>query len=134
MNSDKILSLCLNIKMLRRKPTSVTLTAMDIEMFKDILMRREKEKEESRVAESNEVDFNAEESESVEFNAAESKTVDNWAEIVNARDDIFMGKSITRKRRRDLETRIALALDEDGEELEEDADDLEETLFKRTRF
>lgn len=86
--------------MLRRKPTSVTLTAADIELFREIVIEQELKKENQ--VHSPEIDID--------------------------RDNIFMGKSISQMNsKRDLYNRL-------GMKEEEEDEDIEEPLFKKTRF
>ncbi|KAI8095581.1 hypothetical protein BDF21DRAFT_406223 [Thamnidium elegans] len=91
-------------KMLRRKPTSVTLTTMDIELFKDIVREQQLKKYEENQVHSPESDVD--------------------------RDTIFMGRSISQMSSKlDLYKRLGLK-----EKEEEEDEDIEGPLFKKTRF
>jgi hypothetical protein len=76
--------------MLRRQPTSVTLTAADVEMFKQLVREQHQQKEPDALEDGD-----------------------------SEPDNVFMGRSIDRKRTRDLNSRLGI----------EDAS--EEPLFKR---
>ncbi|GAA5803439.1 hypothetical protein HPULCUR_008921 [Helicostylum pulchrum] len=90
--------------MLRRKPTSVTLTTMDIELFKDIVREQQLKRAEETQVPSPEIDVD--------------------------RDSIFMGRSISQMNSKlDLYKRLGLK-----EKEEEEDEDIEEPLFKKTRF
>jgi hypothetical protein len=73
--------------MLRRQPTSVTLTAADVEMFKQLIREQQQKKE--PLAEDGD----------------------------SEPDDVFMGRSIDHKRTRDLNTRLGIEEDTSGEPL-----------------
>lgn len=87
--------------MLRREPTSVTLETKDIEIFKELVKNQQLKKD-------------------AELNTLNDKDLDD-------RDDIFMGRSISRaERKRDLQSRLGLE--------EEEEEDIEGPLFKKTHL
>jgi hypothetical protein len=87
--------------MLRRDPTSVTLTATDIEIFKELVRQQELQAQQQALAQ------------------AQASARSPEQEFV---DDVFMGRSISKKR--DLQTRL-------GIEEEDEDEDIEEPLYKK---
>lgn len=87
--------------MLRREPTSVTLAAKDIEMFKELVIEQQNKKERK----------------------ADSKILKDNDSDSEGRDDVTI-PSFDRKR--NLQSRLGLE--------EEDSEDIEGPLYKKTHF
>ncbi|KAK4511511.1 Nuclear envelope morphology protein 1 [Mucor velutinosus] len=100
--------------MLRRQPTSVTLTAEDVEQFKQLLSNLQEQKDQKNLKEMQ----------------------DETAVEDCDPDDIFMGKSLLlseRKRRREMEARLGLP-SEEQQQVEEFSSSNGEPLFKRVHL
>lgn len=105
--------------MLRRLPTSVTLTAEDVEIFKKLLSDLQEQRKQVK-------------------NPNYEKPKEIAVEDSDP-DDIFMGRSLIvneHKRRREIESRIGILIEEENtEEEEEDTDNSNgEPLFKRVHL
>lgn len=97
--------------MFRRKPTSVTLTPLDVDMFKEIIREQQLQRDQ-----------------------AQHKPVENESD----QDDIFMGHALTKDHlKRDLHERLGIKGKKEeykGYEEEEEDEDIEVSLFKKTRY
>lgn len=105
--------------MLRRLPTSVTLAAEDVEIFKQLLLDLQEQRKQT-----------------------DNPNYEKQKEIAvedGDPDDIFMGRSLIineRKRRREIESRVGILTEEEKAEEEEAAADNShsEPLFKRVHL
>lgn len=99
--------------MLRRQPTSVTLTAEDVELFKQLLSDLQEKKNQKSLKEKQ----------------------DEIAVEDGDPDDIFMGRSLLlneRKRRREVEARLGLTSEEQQQQTGEASSS--KPLFKRVHL
>ncbi|CEP14034.1 hypothetical protein [Parasitella parasitica] len=101
--------------MLRRQPTTITLTAEDIEVFKQLLSDQQKQRNIKEDSMKNQDDLAVDDSDP---------------------DDIFMGRSLAfseRKRRREIETRLGLVTEEEDRQQQHqtETNNSSEPLFKR---
>ncbi|EPB89537.1 hypothetical protein HMPREF1544_03621 [Mucor circinelloides 1006PhL] len=99
--------------MLRRQPTSVTLTAEDVELFKQLLSDLQEKKNQKSLKEKQ----------------------DEIAVEDGDPDDIFMGRSLLlneRKRRREVEARLGLTSEEQQQQTGEA--NSSKPLFKRVHL
>ncbi|KAL7336121.1 hypothetical protein PS15p_201490 [Mucor circinelloides] len=99
--------------MLRRQPTSVTLTAEDVELFKQLLSDLQEKKNQKSLKEKQ----------------------DEIAVEDGDPDDIFMGRSLLlneRKRRREVEARLGLTSEEIQQQTGEASSS--KPLFKRVHL
>ncbi|CAO3650855.1 unnamed protein product [Mucor fragilis] len=98
--------------MLRRQPTSVTLTAEDVEQFKQLLSNLQEQK------------------------SLQEKQDDIAVEDCDP-DDIFMGRSLllsARKRKREMEARLGLPSEEQQHQAGDSSNGNGEPLFKRVHL